>query len=95
MLKTLYTRQYEVLLGMLRDARADAGLTQVELAQRLEISQSDVSKCEQGSRRLDVVELKLWVETLGARLPDFLAAFEAKLGADLIGQDAVGAASRK
>ena len=95
MLKTLYTRQYEVLLDMLRDARANAGLTQVELAQRLEISQSDVSKCEQGARRLDVVELKLWVEALGARLPDFLAAFEAKVGADLIGQGAVGAAVKK
>lgn len=95
MLKTLYTRQYEVLLCMLRDARTNAGLTQVELAQRLKISQSDVSKCEQGARRLDVVELKLWVEALGARLPEFLAAFEAKVGTDLIGQGAVGAAVRR
>jgi transcriptional regulator with XRE-family HTH domain len=79
---------------MLRDARISAGLTQVELAQLLEISQSDVSKCEQGARRLDVVELKLWVEALGARLPDFLAAFEAQLGVYPIGQGAVGAAAR-
>jgi transcriptional regulator with XRE-family HTH domain len=79
---------------MLRDARISAGLTQVELAQLLEISQSDVSKCEQGARRLDVVELKLWVEAIGGRLPDFLAAFEAKLVVDLIGQANLAAAAR-
>jgi len=53
-----------------------------------------VSKCEQGTRRLDVVELKLWVEALGAGLPDFLIAFRAKWEADLIGQGAAGADSR-
>lgn len=86
----IYTRQYEILLGMLREARANSGLTQVEVAEKLEISQSDVSKCEQGARRLDVIELKLWVEALGGRLPEFLQAFEARLSVDLIGQVPAG-----
>ena len=86
MLKTLYTRQYEIMLDMLREERNRAGLTQVEVARLLDISQSDVSKCEQGSRRLDAIELKLWVEALGGRLPVFLQAFEARIEADLIGQ---------
>ncbi len=84
MQKTLYTRQYEVMLGMLREARADAGMTQVDLAKKLDISQSDVSKCEQGARRLDVIELKLWVEAVGGQLQVFLQAFEARLQTDVV-----------
>lgn len=37
-------------------ARKDAGLTQVELANKLSRPQSFVSKVERGERRLDVVE---------------------------------------
>jgi len=89
MQKTLYTRQYEVMLGMLREARTDAGMTQVDLAKRLDMSQSDVSKCEQGARRLDVIELKLWVEAVGGQLQAFLQAFEARLQSDVVTQRAL------
>lgn len=82
MLKTLYTRQYEILLAMLRDARLQAGLTQAEVARRLDMSQSDVSKCELGSRRLDVIELRVWLDALGVRLPDFLNALEERIDFD-------------
>lgn len=67
---------------MLRDARLQAGLTQAEVARRLDMSQSDVSKCELGSRRLDVIELRVWLEALGARLPDFLLALEERIDFD-------------
>jgi transcriptional regulator with XRE-family HTH domain len=89
MLKTLYTRQYEILLAMLRDARLQAGLTQAEVARRLDMSQSDVSKCELGSRRLDVIELRVWLEALGARLPDFLSALEQRLETEAIRQPSI------
>ena len=45
-------------LKRLRQARKDAGLTQVEVAQRLGKTQSFVTKAERGERRLDVVELR-------------------------------------
>jgi transcriptional regulator with XRE-family HTH domain len=89
MQKTLYTRQYEVMLGMLREARTDAGMTQVDLAKKLDMSQSDVSKCEQGARRLDVIELKLWIEAVGGQLQAFLQAFEARLQSDVVTQRAL------
>jgi transcriptional regulator with XRE-family HTH domain len=45
-------------LRRLRQARKDAGLTQVEVARRLKRTQSLVTKAEGGERRLDVVELR-------------------------------------
>jgi transcriptional regulator with XRE-family HTH domain len=48
----------QVLLRRLRQARRDAGLTQVDVAGRLGRSQSFVTKVETGERRLDVVELR-------------------------------------
>ena len=71
--KTLYTQQYQALLEQLRKLRLAQGVTQSELATRLEWTQMDISKVETGVRRLDVVELKLWVEALGSDLPSFVA----------------------
>jgi len=72
MQKTLYTRQYQQMLKLLRAKRTLAQVSQAELARRLRWTQADVSKCETGVRRLDVVELKLWLEALGCALPEFV-----------------------
>lgn len=49
--------KYRRFLRRLRAAREDAGLTQVQVAGRLHVHQSVISKCESGERRVDVVEL--------------------------------------
>ena len=54
--KSLYSKTYSHFLELLRRARVNAGLTQVDLAQRLGRPQSFVSKCESGERRVDVAE---------------------------------------
>jgi transcriptional regulator with XRE-family HTH domain len=54
--KSLYSDTYSRFLKLLRRARIDAGLTQVDLAKRLGRPQSFVSKCESGERRVDVAE---------------------------------------
>jgi len=41
------------------------GVSQVELAERLENTQTFVSKCERGERRIDAVELVEFAEALG------------------------------
>ena len=62
-----------IRFGRLKQARADAGLTQVEVAMKLRRPQSFVSKIESGERRVDVVELselaKLYRRPLDFFLP--------------------------
>ncbi len=70
MQKTLYTREYQRMLKLLREKRTLAGVSQADLAKRLEWTQAEVSKCETGVRRLDVIELKRWLDALGG---DFVA----------------------
>ena len=76
MYKTLYTREYQQMLALLRVKRTDAQVSQVELARRLAWTQADVSKCETGVRRLDVIELKIWLRALGYELADFVQALD-------------------
>ncbi|MGC3992064.1 MAG: helix-turn-helix transcriptional regulator [Chthoniobacteraceae bacterium] len=55
--KSLFSKEYDAFLTLLRKAREDAGMTQAEAAAKLKRHQSYVSKCESGERRVDVVEL--------------------------------------
>jgi transcriptional regulator with XRE-family HTH domain len=71
--KTQHTEAYRRLTQALRAARERAGLTQLDVAARLGVYASFVSKCESGERRLDVVELAAFCRVYGVRLADFLA----------------------
>jgi transcriptional regulator with XRE-family HTH domain len=77
MYKTLYTREYQQMLALLRVKRTDAQVSQVELARRLAWTQADVSKCETGVRRLDVIELRIWLKALGYELADFVRELDS------------------
>lgn len=52
-----YEAKYQKLIQRLRQARLDAGLTQVDVGKKLKKPQAYVSKIERGERRVDVVEL--------------------------------------
>jgi transcriptional regulator with XRE-family HTH domain len=54
---SIYSVRYKAFLRRLREARLEANLTQVEVAQKLNQPQSYVSRCESGERRVDVIEL--------------------------------------
>lgn len=79
MQKTLIAREYRLFLIRLRAARRGRGVTQVQLARRLRETQSFVSKCERGERRLDVVELRTWCRALGVSFPGFVGDFDKSL----------------
>ena len=63
--KSIYSAEYQWLCTLLRELRHQAGLTQVQVAERLDLPQSFVSKYESGERRLDVIELRHVAEALG------------------------------
>ena len=67
------------LQALLRHVRVQAGLSQVEVAERLDRPQSFVSKYETGERRLDILELRQVLAALGLSLPEFVRALEAVL----------------
>lgn len=55
--KTIHTEQYKGVIERLKQARKEAGLTQIDVAKKLQKSQSYISKVEKGEQRIDVVEL--------------------------------------
>jgi len=77
--KSIYTREYAALLQLLKQAREEAGLTQVDLAAALEKSQSFVSKVERGETRLDFIQLRTVLAALGVTLLAFADRLERAL----------------
>ena len=74
--KSIYTREYAAMLRLLREAREQAEITQVDLAKKLDQTQSFVSKIERGERRLDIVQLRTICQVLGLTLADFVQRLE-------------------
>jgi transcriptional regulator with XRE-family HTH domain len=70
--------QNDRLIKLLRELRLQAGLTQVELANRLNFPQSFVSKYEAGERRLDLFELQEICGLLNIPFRDFISKLEEK-----------------
>jgi transcriptional regulator with XRE-family HTH domain len=60
------------MLARLREAREEAGLTQAEVAARIERPQSFVSKCESGERRIDPTELSMFAKLYRRSASSFL-----------------------
>ncbi|MEU3270473.1 helix-turn-helix transcriptional regulator [Saccharomonospora sp. NPDC006951] len=66
--KSIYSAEYRRLCRLLREARHEAGLTQVQVAGQLGVPQSFVSNYESGQRRLDVIELHHVAKVIGVPL---------------------------
>lgn len=78
--KAIYSAEQQLLCGLLRSYREQAGLRQVDVANQLELPQSFVSKYESGERRLDLIELRQVCRVLGLSLGEFVTAFETMRG---------------
>jgi transcriptional regulator with XRE-family HTH domain len=77
--KSIYTEEYQHFLKLLRLARREAKLTQEDMADRLRQTQSFISKCERGERRLDVIELRQFCIAMGIPFVDFIQRLETAL----------------
>lgn len=69
-----HTQRYQRFLRALKQARIDAGLTQVEVAKKLNNHNSYISKSETGERRVDVVELVDFCKIYGISVSELLAS---------------------
>jgi ribosome-binding protein aMBF1 (putative translation factor) len=78
--KSIHSARYAVFLKVFREARERAGLTQVQLARKIGETQTFISKCERGERRVDVIELRTFCRAFGLDLKQFVAALERAMG---------------
>lgn len=79
MKKSLRSLEHKALLKTLYSLRIYSGFRQIDLAKKINEPQSFVSKIELGERRLDLIELKIIVEAMGASLQEFINQFEKNL----------------
>lgn len=71
-MKSIYSDDYISIISALRTIRINKNITQVEMANLLNVTQSFISKVENRERRLDVVELLTWIDVLGVSAEDVL-----------------------
>ena len=79
-LVTKFRTERHTLLGLLKEMRIEAGLRQVDMAEKLHVPQSMISKYEVGERRLDLLELRDICAALGISLVEFVQELEKRLG---------------
>ena len=75
-MKTIYNNEYKLLIEKLRNLRIEKRLTQAELAEKLGVDQTYISKIEGLQRRVDVIELRKICNAMQTSLLKFLKNFE-------------------
>jgi transcriptional regulator with XRE-family HTH domain len=77
--KSIHLAQYATFLKTFREARRRKSITQVDLAERVGETQSFISKCERGERRIDLVELRTFCAAMDITLDEFVSQFQRML----------------
>ena len=67
------------MIALLRGKREANGITQIQLAEKLNVSQAVVSKIETCERRIDVVELIDVCQAINISFVDFVNELNTKL----------------
>ena len=77
---SMHSQKYQIFREMLVDARLKSGLTQMELAQKINKPQSYVSKYERGERRLDFTEFIEVVIAFKMNINVFIERYQKSIG---------------
>lgn len=75
----LGTDAHKVLLALLKEIRIEAGFRQIDLADKLKVHQSRISKYEVGERRVDIIELREICNALDKPFLEFIEELERRL----------------
>ena len=78
-MKTIDNPEYKLLIDLLKETRTTKSITQIELAERLGLDQTYISKYETLERRIDLVELKAICRALGISMTKFVEDYETRL----------------
>ncbi|HET6408277.1 MAG TPA: helix-turn-helix transcriptional regulator [Chthoniobacteraceae bacterium] len=76
--KTIFGGDHQHLVEVLIEARKSAGLTQVELSQRIGRDQTFISLIERGQRRVDVIEFIKLAEAMSTEPSELFARVVAR-----------------
>lgn len=79
MIRDPHSEEERVLRTFLRKSRKSAGLRQADLASRLDVPQSFVSKYESGERLLTFLETLTILNELGVKVDDLIVHFPNKI----------------
>lgn len=79
---SVYREEYKIMIDLLRDVREKAGLRQEDVAEKLGVLQTFVSKIETSDRRLDIIELRDMCAVYEVELKEFLDMLEERLQVD-------------
>ncbi|MBI1333801.1 MAG: helix-turn-helix domain-containing protein [Armatimonadetes bacterium] len=80
MVKSIYSNEYKLMVRLLREAREGHGITQEQVAQKLDITASMLSKWELGQRRIDLRELSLYLQACGVDIVEFVSSWQQAIG---------------
>lgn len=65
-----------LLRKLIKEARLQAGLTQIEVATKLNVPQSYIAKVEQGERKISFIEVLDLCKALGINVNDLISRLE-------------------
>ena len=77
--KSIHTKQYRILIGIIREERESRQITQERLASMLSVQQAVISKIETCERRIDLIELRQICLALGVSLASIINKFEERI----------------
>lgn len=77
--KSIHQHENEVLTKLLKEMRLASGMLQADVAQALGRSQSHISDIENGTRRLDLIQLREYCAIFDTALTTFVRRFEKSL----------------
>lgn len=79
MQKSIHQTRYHIMIALLRQKRELAGITQIQLSNKLGVSQTIISKIETCERRIDVIELIDICNVINVSFVDFFNELNKKI----------------